>query len=202
MKFTLLSMLALAAASSVSALPRDSTSLAARDVEAQFTSLHVLNKRGLSNGHKCKEDDQCDSEYCMNPGWFKSNKCEPKLSNGNDCDHDKHCVSGYCKHTSFWRKKKCETNTIPPASLEKGAKCDRNVECKTGICEDTGFGSKKCYVKQTGESCKSNNNCEAGFCYIAPKNDSGRCLAVNLAKDKYCVADAQCASKKCKNQCE
>ncbi|SJX63756.1 uncharacterized protein SRS1_14504 [Sporisorium reilianum f. sp. reilianum] len=204
MKFTLLSVLALAAASSVSALPSDSTAaMRARDMDAmsQFATLHVLDKRGLSNGHKCENDEQCDSEFCKSPGWFKSNVCEPKLHNGSECDHDKHCVSGYCKRTSIWRAKRCETNTVPNGSLHKGAKCDRNAECKSQICEDI-LSFRKCVIKENGESCSNNHNCESGFCYNKPVGDNHRCLPVNLPRGQYCVNGVQCASKKCNVTCE
>ncbi|TKY84583.1 hypothetical protein EX895_006485 [Sporisorium graminicola] len=204
MKFTtILSVLALAAASSVSALPSDSTAMRARsmDVMAQFDSLHMLDKRALSNGKKCKEDSQCESDFCKNPGWFKSNVCEAKLKNGEECDHDKHCHSGYCKKTSFWSAKKCEHNNIPNGSLAKGAKCDRNAECKSQICE-SGLSSKSCVTKENGENCSENNNCDSGFCFIKPTGNNHRCLAVNLAKGKHCVNNVQCASNKCNNTCE
>ncbi|KIS68293.1 uncharacterized protein UMAG_03392 [Mycosarcoma maydis] len=203
MKFTILSIMALAAAVSVSALPSDSAAVRAREVDpmAQFASLHMLERRGLSNGKKCKEDSQCDSDFCKNPGWFRSNVCEAKLTNGHECDHDNHCVSGYCKRTSRFRAKKCETNTIPNGSLRKGATCDRNAECKSQICEDI-LGFKKCVTKETGESCSTNDNCDSGFCFIKPKGANHRCLAVNLAHGKHCVDNVQCASKKCNNICE
>lgn len=205
MKFTapLLSIMALAAAIGVSAFPSDTAAVRTRNIDpmAQFASLHMLDRRGLSNGQKCKDDSQCDSEFCKNPGWFSSNKCEAKLANGQECDHDKHCVSNYCKRTSFWKAKKCETNTGPVGSLSKGAKCDRNAECKSQICEDI-LSFKKCVTKETGESCSENNNCDSGFCWHKAKNASHRCLAVNLPNGKHCVEDVQCASKRCNNICE
>ncbi|KAI3486569.1 hypothetical protein L1887_49831 [Cichorium endivia] len=205
MKVIAISILSLAVASTVSALPSASNTAGIRprntELVDQFASLRLLDKRGLSNGKKCKDDSQCDSDFCKNPGWFKSKVCEAKLSNGQECDHDNHCSSGYCKKSSYWRPKKCETNSVPNGSLKKGAKCDRNAECKSQICEDI-LGQKKCVTKENGESCAVNDNCDSGFCFIKPVGNNHRCLAVNLPRGQHCVNNVQCASKQCNNICE
>ncbi|GAC93894.1 keratin-associated protein [Pseudozyma hubeiensis SY62] len=205
MKFTILSIMALVAASSVSALPSDRSAVAARNIDAsiaQFASLHTLDKRGKANGQRCKEDKECDTDFCLDPGFFSRNHCADKLKNGHKCKEDGHCVSGYCKHISFWEGKKCETNHVKAGSLQKGAKCDRNFECASEFC-DGAFGYKNCALRQTGEPCKKDATCESGFCYIHPSGESrNRCLETKLDKGKYCVNNVQCKSKQCNVSCE
>lgn len=196
MKLTVLSMVALAAATGVSARPSNSVARG-MDPMAQFASLHMLDKRGLSNGSKCKEDSECDSNFCMDNGWFRDNKCEAKLPDGHRCKEDHHCVSDYCITKSFWSRKTCHVNPVPKGSRNKGEECTRNRDCKTEVCE--GEWGKKCITRGNGQSCWENQNCDSGFCLKKEIGNNHRCVATGLPWGQRCNYPVQCASKSCTN---
>lgn len=158
-------------------------------------------------GLPCDYDEQCDSDNCFNT-------CVPLKPRGAKCSRSVDCESKACGlwgrgDSSTANNKCCDSSLLTRAGYcvqPGGEPCDHDVQCYSGRCENY-----ECYIKKNaGSVCKKDDDCLHDKCGRVGTDERLECCAGDMRtswfKD-YCIgedgspcsSDAQCSSRKCKN---